>query len=60
MDEKWLEDFWYKFNIKPIKFKNKSAYKVMEFKIKQENTYKAQEIIDDVIQYGKNYFNIMK
>lgn len=60
-DEMWLKDFWKKFDIRPIKFKNKVQFKTAEFKIKQTDKCKALELIDDVIQDVKKHFsNIRK
>lgn len=57
-NEKWLNDFWEKFNIKQIKFKNRVQFKIVEFKIKQVDKYKALELIHNVIQNAKDkYFN---
>jgi len=54
----WLNNFWNKFDIKPIKFKNKIQFKATEFKVKQVDKYKALKLIDNVIQdVKKNYFS---
>lgn len=60
-DSKWLSDFWDKFEIKPIKFKNKVDFKTTEFKIKKSDKNIALQLIDDVIQNVRNnYFNNSK
>jgi len=56
-NEMWLKDFWNKFDIRPIKFKNKGNFKTTEFKIKQTDKCKALELIDDVIQDVKKHFS---
>ncbi|XP_026821859.1 alanine--tRNA ligase, mitochondrial-like isoform X2 [Rhopalosiphum maidis] len=57
-DVKWLKNFWNKFDIKPIKFKDKVQFKATEFKIKQVDKHKALKLIDNVIEYvKKNYFS---
>jgi len=54
----WLIDFWKKFGIRPIKFKNKVQFKTTEFKIKLTDKSKALELIDNVIRDAKkHYFN---
>lgn len=55
-NEEWLVDFWNKLNIKPIKFKNKVFFKTTEFKIDQEDKYKAVELINNIIQNTKKKF----
>lgn len=57
-DLNWLKNFWNKFEIKPIKLKNKVQFKATEFKVKQVDKYKALTLIDNVIEdVKKNYFS---
>ncbi|XP_008178686.1 alanine--tRNA ligase, mitochondrial [Acyrthosiphon pisum] len=57
-DVNWLNNFWNKFDIKPIKFKNKIQFKATEFKVKQVDKYMALKLIDNVIRdVKKNYFS---
>jgi len=52
----WIKDFWNKFDIKPIKFKNKVQFKTTEFKVNQTDKFKAFKLIDDVIENAKKYY----
>lgn len=55
---KWLNDFWEKFDIKPITFKNKIQFKATEFKVKHVDKYMALKLINNVVQdVKKNYFS---